>query len=67
MALNRYRFSYADIPKEEFQALCERIDAWAYNGLQYNWQEKIVEFFLNENENPDIFNIPACCHLVKIL
>ncbi len=67
MALNCYRFSYADISQEEFQSLSEKIDAWSYNGLSCNWQEKIAEFFLNENESPDIFNIPSHCHLVKIL
>lgn len=67
MALNHYRFNYADIPQEEFQALSERIDALSYNGLSYNWQEKNVEFFLDEKQNPDVFNIPDYCHLVRIL
>lgn len=67
MALNRYRFSYANIPQAEFESLCERIDAWSYNGIQYNWQEKIAEFSLDENESPDVINIPAYCHLVRIL
>lgn len=67
MGLNRYRFSYANIPKEEFQTLSEKIEAWSFNGLHYNWNEMIVEFYLDEKENPNIFNIPNYCHLIQIL
>ena len=66
MALNRYRFNYADIPPEEFQLLFEKIDAWSYNGIFCDWQKKAAEFFLDENKNPDIFNIPAHCHLTRV-
>ena len=67
MNLNCYRFSYADIPQEEFQKLSNKIDKWSYTGLSCNYQKKIAEFSIYENVSPDIFNIPDYCHLVKIL
>lgn len=67
MSLYQYEIDFSPLSLDEKTALSEHIEDFSFNGLHWKQGFQSAVFFVEENFDISCLNVPACCHLSRLL
>lgn len=67
MSLHQYEIDFSPLSLDEKNALSERIENISFNGLHWKQGFQSAVFLVEENFDVSYLNVPACCHLARIV
>ena len=66
MSLHKYVVDLSKLNPDEKSNLMDEIEPISFNGLFYNPSTQIGEFFVYENFDVSLLNIPDSCNLTRV-
>ena len=66
MGLHQYEIDFSPLAPDEKELLAKHVDGYTFNGLFWKADFQSAVFFLDENLDINLLNVPKCCHLNRI-
>lgn len=65
MSLKKYIIDFSKLSSDEKTNLMDKIESLSFNGLFYNPSLQIGEFFVYEDFDINLLNVPELCNLTR--
>ena len=65
MSLKKYTIDFSKLSADEKTNLMDKIESLSFNGLFYNPPLQIGEFFVYEDFDISLLNVPDVCNLTR--
>ena len=66
MSLIRYKVEYESVPPKQREKLLEEINTYSFNGALIDTDFCSCEFFMDQNIDVHIINLPPGSHLIRM-